>query len=471
MSATNPETKRKPKISDEEHGAFSLYDSSDDENDSHFEEGIREADRALLTEIDEKVQFWVDCIQSNAPGAAILPVASFDDYFEGDPDEAIRRCTMLRDRLLAHERKRINGLKQRYEELLENNAANTEFAERIRKLICPLHSPKLIFGHNEEDCVVRVSGSRYKGFQQLNERIISIATGRNFGSFNIPLFRGHIGARIPKMRLEVRGIIQSMREKFKVVEWYYFLTVLHEFGLVDVEDIKDSLHFLTDIGEISYFGSIMDYNELGLSQYIFLNPRWLVTAVSCILRHDIDNAILEARRLHNKSNHLMFDGSLISSEQFYDAHLNCPVITGEDACLLWQTKRITRKAVDRMLDHSHQMTMKPFEFLQRLLIRFRVFVPIDLSIDKTQLGGRDFCCHMKDLNRDGIVESSRVSKFFFLPSLLGPGEPSEVWTYKTNTSWKTTVCHSILFPESVPGGLMERITATVLSVPQTISMT
>ena len=60
-------------------------------------------------------------------------------------------------------------------------------------------------------------------------------------------------------------------------------------------------------------------------------------------------------------------------------------------------------------------------------------------------------------------ESDMRAKYFFLPSLLGPGEPAEAWTYKSTDSWKATLCHSILFPDGVPPGLMERITASVLS--------
>lgn len=54
------------------------------------------------------------------------------------------------------------------------------------------------------------------------------------------------------------------------------------------------------------------------------------------------------------------------------------------------------------------------------------------------------------------------TQYFFLPSLLGGGEPPDIWTFKTAESWKTTLCHSILFPDGVPPGLMERITSTVL---------
>jgi len=43
----------------------------------------RQAHGALEHDIDDKVQFWVECTQSCALGPAVLPVASFDNFFEG----------------------------------------------------------------------------------------------------------------------------------------------------------------------------------------------------------------------------------------------------------------------------------------------------------------------------------------------------------------------------------------------------
>lgn len=220
----------------------------------------------------------------------------------------------------------------------------------------------------------------------------------------------------------------------------------------------------------SSIASLDEAGSSGLSQFVFLNPRWLVAAVACILRHDLDREIKETRRLAAVGNptHLQ-DGT-----SFSDAQLNCPVITAEDACLLWQAKRITRKAAERAQEHSNNMTMTPFEFLQNLLIRFGVFVPIDLTIEKAFLGGKEYA-HFSDSlthGRGGDETPTEIrielpagdsSKFFFLPSLLGPCEPSDAWTYKSSDSWKTTLCHSVLFPDGVPPGLMERLTAFVLS--------
>ena len=227
----------------------------------------------------------------------------------------------------------------------------------------------------------------------------------------------------------------------------------------------------------SLTGSTSDWNMNGLSQFVFLNPRWLVAAVACILRHDLDREIQETRRSLNAE-----ERNAAFSPNFYDAHLNCPVITARDAKMLWQAKKITKKAADRALKASSNMTVTPFEFLLLLLIRFGVFVPIDLStIDKAFLGGKDYAGQDDDAALTALPSEVSISetettaatttagdsplkaKFFFLPSLLGPGEPAEAWTYKNSESWKITLAHSVLFPDGVPPGLMERITASVLS--------
>ena len=200
-----------------------------------------------------------------------------------------------------------------------------------------------------------------------------------------------------------------------------------------------------------------------LSDFIFLNPRWLVAAVACILRHDLTTEIYEVRRaaLRDTTDYLEGTESLSIDGESLElvTDVNYPVITARDACLLWQNKRFTRKAADRALQYSNNGSVSPYDFLEKLLVRFGVFVPIDLSKCR-YLGGRDYS-HYSEYSDS----QAATSPHFFLPSLLGPGESniSDIWTFKTVESWKTTVCHSILFPDGVPPGLMERITASILS--------
>ena len=210
--------------------------------------------------------------------------------------------------------------------------------------------------------------------------------------------------------------------------------------------------------------SVNSIDALGLSDFIFLNPRWLVAAVACILRHDLSRELLETKRNLRNIEHLIEEED--SSYSYHDEDLpttqSYPVITSSDTVMLWSAKRFTKKAAERALQYSNKK-VDPFDFLQRLLIKFGVFVPIDLSVEKAYLGGRDFSTGDLSGRPEKDIVVGQSPKYFFLPSLLGPGEPSDVWTYKTSDSWKTVVCHSILFPDGVPPGLMERITAYVLS--------
>jgi hypothetical protein len=86
------------------------------------------------------------------------------------------------------------------------------------------------------------------------------------------------------MRLQVRDVVREMRDRFKVVEWGYFLRTLRERGLSSVEDISDALHFLTNIGELSYFGNVFpDKQKLETMTMVSLTSTLLLHCLSCAL--------------------------------------------------------------------------------------------------------------------------------------------------------------------------------------------
>jgi hypothetical protein len=80
------------------------------------------------------------------------------------------------------------------------------------------HHPKLLFGNDDEESVVRISqrySTKSTEFATLTERISNIATGPDKGQWCYPIFWVHVGAH----RLEVRKAIQQrMCDRFKVVE-------------------------------------------------------------------------------------------------------------------------------------------------------------------------------------------------------------------------------------------------------------
>ena len=253
--------KRRPSLKEEEQGAFKLtYDSSDEEDDYvDAERETRRARRALEQDIDEKLQFWIDCIQSSAPGSCIVPVASFADRFVDD-EEAASRCRVMRERLQRHEDRRVRSMRQRVKKHDAECGASSEMSTRLRRLLFPANRPKIIFGRDDAENaggILRVSSTEFTGFDALAARIVDIATGRERGGRHpYPVFRGHLGARIPRMRLEVRDAVRGMRDRFKVVEWHYFLSELRKKGIDNAADVSDALHFLANIGELSYFGNV-----------------------------------------------------------------------------------------------------------------------------------------------------------------------------------------------------------------------
>eukprot|EP00957_Ditylum_brightwellii_P049501 3754536-Ditylum_brightwellii.AAC.1 len=85
-----------------------------------------------------------------------------------------------------------------------------------------------------------------------------------------------------------------------------------------------------------------------------------------------------------------------------------------------------------------------FFYLRCLLVHHGVFVPVPIAI----------------LENDGAKSSTS----FLLPSFFPERIPSDIWSYKTSKSWKTTLSHSWLFHDVVlpPSHLMPRIMATVL---------
>lgn len=227
---------------DEDQGEYNLnFNESDEEDgDAFFFEDVerRRAIRSLEKDVDDKLNFWVHTIQASAPGAAILPVASFDDYFS--EAEAAMRCRFMKDRLLKKEALRVEGMKQRLARFESSEEGDGQEAELLQRLICPFNRPKLLFGVDEDQDVVRVSCEDFTGFDRLAKAIVNVATGRRRGGWPYPVFRGHIGARIPRMRLEVRDLVRKLRQTFKVVETGYFLAELGKMGIHNYEDVSDA---------------------------------------------------------------------------------------------------------------------------------------------------------------------------------------------------------------------------------------
>lgn len=552
MGVDNKAIEKVVEPDDDDEGEFQWIDSDEEVENEQNRRNEQVAEKALDDDIDDKVQYWIDCIRSSVPGAAILFVASHADCFDDDNlggiAEARRRCRRMKDRILRREERRVQSLRKRLLKLENSHRADSPAAQRIRELLSPYRLPKLIFQNDGgHDAVMRISGTFDRGFGALRERIInlatgretecpdfrrilSIATGRNATEeeYRYPLFRGHVGAVIPPERLAIRALVREKRAKFQLLEWSSFAGMVEEkLGYRPSDtDLNDTLRFLSRIGEILFFGEVDGLEErphiaaprfedgifydssddeeadedgdftvaecdiqlipsvsedngsitgssiadlslqskvLGmrpdsLSQFIFINPKWLVLALKCVMRHDLSQHLQGVKSGRASASKWETFGR---ADSFFNSAVRCPILRDSDARLLWASNSKLFKSASRAVQGatSDQLSADAFSFLEKLLVYFGVFVPIDLMKPNVELSNELY-------SRPLVHENDPSSVFYFLPSQLKPRERPrreiDEDTFKTTDEKKVCLCHTWLFRDGAPPGIFERITSSVL---------
>ena len=382
-------------------------DSSDEEEDDEEyeneylrEEANRQADRALQTDIEDRVLSWVDCVARRGSHSAILPIALVPTNMS--PKEAKRRCDVMQALLMEHTEKKLAG---------------------------GTVPPKVLSG---AETVICLSLDTNMGMDLLEETILAIATDKSHSVFD------HVGTPVPKGTTDVLETVRRLKQDHKLVLVDHLMAELSDSVALSVEDVLGALHFLASIGEVLYFGGTDDV----LSQYVILSKKWLVSALSCILRNDLKRELYETRRFMNMQ-------CLYSDQQFPENHVvqtfsannsSCPLLSSSDTQMLWQSMSFMREAADRSAQLSENSTtaFNMFGFLEHLLVHTGVFCPLDI---------------------DRFASPDNV---YFVPSLLAPADSRDVWTFKSSESWMTTLSHSWLFRDGTPVGLMEHVTVALL---------
>ena len=364
-------------------------DDDDDENDNEFlcEENQRQADRALHHDIQDHVLSWLDRIIPS--GSAILPVASVASGMENS--EVQRRCGMLQNLLVNH------------------------------PAIIGDQAPNLIFGKNNPILLVNLLTG--EGFPELQETVLAI--GRE-GVFS------HVGKEVSKSTMQTLEVIRRLKQDRKVILLDHLLSEMNE-PMITMEEVTDALQFLSNIGEILYFGNSAD--DI-LSRYVILSRKWLVSALSCILRPDLQRELAETRRFMNLQ--CVYSGEAFVESDTVQTLLkgtnsSCPVLSAKDSAMLWQSMVFMKEAADQTAQLS-EASNTMYDFLERLLVHFGILLPLKVAAEPT----------------------------YFVPSLLDQREPSDVWRYKTSDAWMTTLCHSWLLQDGIPTAVMEHVTTNLL---------
>jgi hypothetical protein len=376
-------------------------DSGDDDDNEFFrEEANRQADRALQTDIEDRVLSWVDCIARRGPNSAILPVALVP---QGMPaEEAKRRCDIMHFLLMEHTNRRMPDA---------------------------LVAPKVLSG---VDTVICVNLETNMGMDQLEETVLAIATDASHSVFD------HVGTPVPEGAVSVLETVRRLKQNHKLVLVDH---IMGENDHLSVETVMDALHFLAGIGEVLYFGGM---DEEVLSHYVILSRKWLVSALSCILRNDLKRELAETRRFMNMQclySDQQFPENHVTQTFSANSHSTCPLLSSLDTQMLWQSMSFMREAADQtaQLNENSTTCLTMFGFLQHLLVHTGVFLPLDI---------------------DRFASPDNV---YFVPSLLAQTADSrDVWTFKSSESWMTTLSHSWLFRDGAPVGLMERVTVALL---------
>jgi hypothetical protein len=353
-------------------------DSDDDEGEEeymnayHREEADRKADRALQTDIQERVLSWVDCVARRGSHSAILPIALVPTNMS--PDEAKRRCHVMQKLIMEHE----------------------------RKFPANVVPPKVLCG---PETVICVSLDTNMGLDYLERMILEIADP----SHNV---FDHVGRPVPPGTVEIMeccGRLKANSHKLILVD--HLMVELPATTKLSVEVVMQALQFLASIGKLFYFGG----SNSMLRHYVILNRNWLVSALSSILRNDLERELIETRRF-------MMIQSFYSDQQFQESHVtktfsmnnsSCPILSSQDTQMLWQSRTFMTEAADRSSQLSENTVSRSamFGFLEHLLVHTGVFLPLEID------------------------RFTSTDKIYFVPSLLSQASARDVWTYKSSESW------------------------------------
>lgn len=192
-------------------------------------------------------------------------------------------------------------------------------------------------------------------------------------------------------------IVQTsyFKEKFETREHNYDgpirLRTNNDIDLRNEENsaVQSALKSLHLSGELCYFGGVIPSSgsqpevEIQrtqiLSDFVVLDPTWLVDSIDFILQYG-------KKFVENATN----DRSITDSSDPLNSHrvTNCPTIEKEEIRRLWKIRYSTKQGLG-LAEHYHQfqhsdeddlsdngVADQVFEFIQNLLIRHDVFVPL-----------------------------------------------------------------------------------------------
>ena len=367
------------------------------------ENANKKADRVLAQDIQEQVIFWIECVQKRAgENCAIMPVASFEDRF--DEAEANRRRKMMKKCIL-------------------QNKNNFE----------------VIFAANND--IPLVSSKTEGGTDRLKQAILNMTSVAPLLDNHV--FGNHIQQQLPPLTITLQKLLNRLKKDHEVVSVDTVRNILRENfdGNFTRLSLKESLIYLSSIGDIIYHTTGESDSEYVLCYFIILNPRWLVSAVECILQPNLKEELIETRnRLNSRELDEEFPEDLAFS--FINEQENPAIMTSQDIMMMWESMEFMINVRKKVYTPSAPCL---FTFLQILMKHCGIIVPFQNTVSKQVTS----ICH-------------NLPSHFFLPSHLPNSPPVDFWNFKSNQLWKTTIGHTWQLPKSVPFGFIQELTISVL---------
>eukprot|EP00752_Nemacystus_decipiens_P009048 g8079.t1 len=266
----------------------------------HAVHGLFFSGRALYTvvfdlhhverdEIDERVQFWVDCVQSRVPGSLILLVGTHADYMS--QAEAKSKLATVRQQLDQNEERVVNRLRME-----EGSRAGADLSHLRNR-------PKI------ELQMFAVSCNHHQGFNDFRQHVINLAGDTK----RFPT------SKLPPTWVEADRLVKRRRE-----EGHHILSVRDLVAGLGGKDsgggsggasrrgrrgpagaieggegwedsrnaVVSTLEWLNDTSEVVYF------NKPGLDEFVILHPIHLMGAIKQIVRRDLKDKLRALVRHH-----------------------------------------------------------------------------------------------------------------------------------------------------------------------------
>lgn len=407
----NPDT-HVEQLAQEEYEAEDGQSSRDDASSFTQAQAQLKAKQALRGDYHQRVLCWIATIARCAQHSAILPVALTSPDMSDEEIDA--RCEVLQETMEEH----VN--------LYEGNSR-----------------PTIVLDPEDKRGIICVNSRDNSGIRELQQMMLLVARDDSGHVFD------HIGTEVPDGAEIVLNSVRKFKTDYKLVPFDCIFDDVKGAvqGSLDVEMVKTALKFLATIGEVMYYG---DAEDDVLSRYVILSRKWLVSALSCVLRNNLRQEISDTRRYMNMQNFSAEKGAnsyvehhIISSLDAVVCGSNCPILSDDDAKMLWQSMSFMREVTDPFSQLGDSPSANSMSlYIERLLVHTGVFLSLGVNEISNSIDER--------------------SEIYFVPSLLVQANPHDAWTYNSHHSFETTLCNTWLLHDGAPSQLMERITVNIL---------